>query len=409
MLANLPRARTVMEKHGLDGLIAVHRINVYYLTGFTTELMMIDRPFINFVVLPRREDMPAALTLSFNDLGALAAQTTWVPNIVAVTRNSSVDLTAPPEYYPLREGTTLTPMEHVWDAAAAGQAGKMQHTPTLALKKALEDAGLSRGRIGCDDPRIFTWLYDAGLTQITGSEASNVFREIRMIKTPEEIDLMRSAALMNEAAAKAAMASIREGAQREEIDRVFNTAWAGAGGKGLYILVGTHGGTRFGPGIAAGDPVMIDAIGSFRGYHGDIGRTVVVGEASEEVSRSYRAMVTGWHEARDRIRPGMRASELVATAVAATNMAGFPHCRRAVLHSLGLEHTDNPLPHGPDRGSGDLVLEENMVISFEMPHHETGWGHMHLEDSVLVTATGNEALTKLAMDLEVLPRGRAGF
>lgn len=93
----------------------------------------------------------------------------------------------------------------------------------------------------------------------------------------------------------------------------------------------------------------------------------------------------------------------MATAVEAAKKADFTQRRRAVLHSLGLEHTDNPISLGREQGQPDLILEENVIVSFELPHYETGWGHMHFEDSVLVKAARNTALTLLGFDLEVRP------
>jgi Xaa-Pro aminopeptidase len=38
------------------------------------------------------------------------------------------------------------------------------------------------------------------------------------------------------------------------------------------------------------------------------------------------------------------------------------------------------------------MLLENMVINVDMPHTEIGWGSVHMEDTVRITATGCERL-----------------
>ena len=51
---------------------------------------------------------------------------------------------------------------------------------------------------------------------------------------------------------------------------------------------------------------------------------------------------------------------------------------------------------------GDLVFEENMVINVDLPYHELGWGAMHLEDMIRVTADGCEPLTSMDTSLRVI-------
>ena len=71
MLLNKPRAYEVMDRHGLDGLIATTQINVYYLTNFWGAMMRMRRSFFNYAVLPRREDAPAALIITSVELNRL--------------------------------------------------------------------------------------------------------------------------------------------------------------------------------------------------------------------------------------------------------------------------------------------------------------------------------------------------
>ena len=83
---------------------------------------------------------------------------------------------------------------------------------------------------------------------------------------------------------------------------------------------------------------------------------------------------------------------------------GFPGFRDPVVHSLGLEHTDDPKPFGVQpQTKPDQVLRPGMVVNVDMPHTEIGWGSIHLEDTVRVTADGCESLTSWPTDLRVVP------
>ena len=59
MLLNKPRAYEVMDKYGLDGLLAATRQNIYYLTNHWGYSSRVERTFMNYAVLPRDETAPA--------------------------------------------------------------------------------------------------------------------------------------------------------------------------------------------------------------------------------------------------------------------------------------------------------------------------------------------------------------
>ncbi|MSO66030.1 MAG: aminopeptidase P family protein [Alphaproteobacteria bacterium] len=403
MLCNLPRAREIMAKHRLDGLLATHRVNIYYLTDYWGALMRIDRGFTNFAVLPRAENAPAGLVVVLTEMHALTERPTWVPNVVAVGRDPEAGHEETlPELYPTRPGSTLTAQEQAWNRLIAAQRGKLQGTPIEALKRIVGDAGLAKGRIGTDDLRVVKWLNDLGLPGLEAVDATNIFREIRLIKTAAELDLLRRAAVVNGEAAMAATEAAHDGATLDELERLFNRHWAEKGGHGIYLLIGSAGGMRHGA-IKRGDPFMIDALGVFSHYHGDFGRTAIVGEPGGDFAKSYRAIRKGWEAARLAAKPGVDIRDLTALAVGVVHREGFPQYHRAVVHSIGLEHTDNPALYGPVRPQGSFVLAENMAVSFDMPHHELGWAHMHLEDTLHITKDGAVPLTELSMDLMVLP------
>ena len=79
----------------------------------------------------------------------------------------------------------------------------------------------------------------------------------------------------------------------------------------------------------------------------------------------------------------------------------MPELVYATPHSVGLEHTDDPKSVGGQQGqAADTVLEKNMVLNVDMPFTEIGWGSVHLEDTVRITADGFETLT--SGDLEII-------
>ena len=85
MLLNKPRADEVMERHGLDGLVATNRHNIYYLTEFWGYEMRGERTFTNYAVLPRADGAPAAVVLQMTEYAASLSSPPWVPNVIGIS------------------------------------------------------------------------------------------------------------------------------------------------------------------------------------------------------------------------------------------------------------------------------------------------------------------------------------
>ncbi len=415
MLLNKPRAYEVMDRHGLDGLVAATQINIYYLTDFWGSLMRMRRSFYNYAILPRREEAPAALICSAVELqrfANVAEMPSWVPNVCAYshpvsfeTRNYDPDTEEPDVNqlglrWPVRHDS-LTTSDQEFMESLASYEGHYSATAALALRKALKDAELEEAYLGFDDPRVLQWMNEIGLGKLTGIEATNIFREIRVIKSPSELDILAEAGRRNEIAMNAAIATIRPGLPLQEIRLAHQISMASQDGHTVYILA-TQRGERDGD-VLEGELIMLDALAEYRHYHGDIGRTAVVGEPTSEMRRRNEAMQIGCEIAYGAIRPGATGKDVTTKVLDGISKAGFSGFFIATPHSVGLEHSDHPLPIGLQMPGayGDFVFEENMVFTLDMPYHEIGWGGMHLEDMVRVTRTGCEPMTSLDTSLRV--------
>lgn len=417
MLLNRDRAYEVMDRHDLDGLVAATQVNIYYLTNFWGSLMRMRRSFYNYAVLPRAEQSPAALICSAVELqrfANVAEMPSWVPNICAyshpvsaATRNYDPDTEEPDANqlglkWPVRD-SSLTVSDKEFLESLAIHEGRYSATAALALKKAIKDAGLDKAKLGFDDPRVLAWLNDLGLPNLSGVEATNIFRQIRMVKSPLELEILTEAGRRNEAAMNAAIDVIRPGVPLYDLRLAHQTAMASQDGHTVYVLA-TQRGEREGE-ATEGELIMLDALAEYRHYHGDIGRTAVVGEPTAEMCKRNEAMTIGCEVAYETVRPGVTGQELTTKVLDAISKAGFRDFFIATPHSVGLEHSDHPLPIGLEMPGayGDFIFEENMVFTLDMPYHEVGWGGMHLEDMIRVTKTGCEAITSLDTSLRVCP------
>jgi Xaa-Pro dipeptidase len=407
-LLNAERARELMARAGVDALVAQLPVNVYYLSGYWGFLMGTERfDAAYFAVLPHAGDRPASLVLPSIELRRVASEGgVWMPGLHAFSSpledDEAVEAGRPYEGWPARDGVDLSPRERTWVDIVAQHRDRVAASALHALGRAGRESGLDGAHILTDDARVPGWLEAHGVRLASARYDPCFFNAIRMIKTNPEVALMREAALRNEASMLAAVDALAEGATWEEIETVYMTEMARRGARGVYCICGI-GGLPTGR-IQRGEPVLFDALGQYRRYHGDFGRSAVLGEPSAEHARRFRALRSGWEAILPLIRPGIRYSELAERALETVRRSGFPEFRYVTPHGLGLEHTDDPKPVGVQLGTKpDQVLEPGMVINVDMPYTEIGWGSLHLEDTVLVTADGHELLTTADLDLRCVP------
>ncbi len=411
MLLNRGRAAELLERDRLDGLVAGRPENQYYLSGywglFNTPVGY-DGSY--FAVLPRREADPAALILPALEIRRLATcGGTWMPSTYAYSRpgdepdfSDGTPHGAPYTGWPVRTPALLGPLEQQWVDTVRQLGAGMSPDAFWAVTRALRAAGLARGRIAVDDARLPGWLSACGLADLRCEYRPQLFNEIRMVKTPDEIALLGTAARINERALLAAADALRTGSTWESIETVFMTETAAQGGRGVYLLCGV--GELPARKVRPGEPVMLDGLGQYRRYHGDFGRCAVVGEPGAEHRSRHRALCNGWEAAQAWLRPGVRYSEVAGAVGEAVRRSGLRDFRDPIVHGLGLEHTDDPKPYGVQpQTKADQVLQADMVVNVDMPHTEIGWGSLHMEDTVLIRADGCEFLTSNDVALRVIP------
>jgi Xaa-Pro dipeptidase len=410
MLVNRDHADLIMAKYRLDGLVAALPANIYYLSSHLGISGMMGRHYSSFAVLPRNREAPASLIINGSMVYHLDYRPTWMPNIEVFsypTGQSGQDGRPLAEPLPspwarvVRENS-LTGRDRLLLALYAQFEGKTAVSAAASLAKALGKAGLLSATVGFDDMRVPPCLG----ADFSGKaiDALNIFREIRMVKSEPEIAILREAAMRNEAALDAAIATMHVGQPLQDVDIGHQRKWGELGGKSLWLIVNQRG---LNSGVIEKDePTKIDSVGEYLGYKGDVGRTVVVGSPSDEVERRAEANTAALAALYAAIRPGMRFAEGARIVNDVLRQHGIerPFCG---AHPVGLDHTDQPVPvgHETDFQAFDdvMVFEEGTVFTMDMPYHEIGYGTSHVEDMMVVRPGGAEALSSGDTSLRIIP------
>ncbi len=220
--------------------------------------------------------------------------------------------------------------------------------------------------------------------------------DLRMHKSPAEIDSLRSAAgtvdaVVDEMADVAFSGRTERSISRELIDR---TTSLGHDTMDFWIVAsGPNGASpHHEPGdrvIEHGDAVVVDFGGTQHGYCSDTTRMFVVEEAPYGFDAAYEVLREAQACAVDTVRPGVTAGSIDSVARDIITEAGYGDLFIHRLgHGIGMDTHEHPYII---EGSGQ-VLETGMAFSIEPGIYTPGeWG-MRIEDIVTVTPEGVERL-----------------
>ena len=151
--------------------------------------------------------------------------------------------------------------------------------------------------------------------------------------------------------------------------------------------------------LRPGDAVLLDFGARYRGYHSDISRTVFMGAVKPKLRAVYDAVLESQETAIASVAPGVRARTVYDLAYGVLKRYGFAdYFNHGLGHGLGLEVHEFP------RISHDTtdILDEGMVFTIEPGVYIPRIGGVRIEDDILVTAKGNNVLTKSPKSLIVL-------
>lgn len=272
-------------------------------------------------------------------------------------------------------------------------------SPTELAGDVIKSWQKQNGRIGIEKIALNAMFYDELRQQLPGAEfvaADDILNWVRMVKTPEEIELLRQSALSTDRAIREAFLTAKPGRLEQDIERRISIALLQNGadmvehvtcGAGENSLL-AHPKAEARP-LESGELIRTDTGGIFSGYMSDLARTVAVGEPTAEQEERWNILYQIHTQLIAGARPGVRGKELHEQCLELFQRYGLTCAYTITGHGLGLGQHDDPII-GPNT---ETVLEENMVINLE-PAHRGPDAIMHIEDTVLVTAQGGRILSR---------------
>lgn len=236
---------------------------------------------------------------------------------------------------------------------------------------------------------------------------SGWIEEQRMVKSEDEIALVRDSVKTNSQAFEDVMTQVRPGLRESDLaaELDYRMRCNGAERPAFDTIVSSglrtalpHGRPTSAP-LEKNGLVLIDMGGMQAGYASDMTRMLFIGKPGGKIKQAYNAVLDAQLAALAAVRPGATAERVDRAARDVLKASGldksFVH---STGHGLGLEI------HEPPRLGKKVKtrLQKGMVITIEPGIYVEGFGGIRIEDTVVVTATGCEILTPTAKHLRLI-------
>ena len=361
----ITKARNRMEDAGTSLLVITPSCDLMYLTGYSKPAT----------------DRLTALLLTAHDSYFLCP---------AVEKNylKEVDCQAAPIFWE-DSGDPFKKMYSVLSAA-----------PGISRKSCIKAAVAGRMQSSCLI-RLME-LYPG----ISWNNADSVLVPLRKSKTPEEITIIRRAQEMAERAFARLLENGLEGKTERQLSEQLMKLRLEEGfdavGPGLIAC---------GPGSAsphpilsdnkvqAGDTVMFDFGGTYKGYHADMTRTCAVGYASDKFKEVYSIVLEAHLAVLKAAAPGTACRDMDLAGRSIIERAGYgAYFTHRLGHGIGLDIHEPPFASASEEG----VLETGNVISNEPGIYLPGQFGIRIEDLIVITEKGCESLNTMTKELMIV-------
>ena len=369
------RATASMKERGLDGLLMFRQESMYYLTGYDT----FGYVFFQCLYL----DADGGMTL----------------------------LTRAPDLRQARHTSVIEDIRIWVDRDGA--------SPADELRAILEEHGARGGRLGVEleayglTGRSLRML-DAALDGFCSlDDQSELVSELRVVKSPAEMDYVRIAARLGDDALDEANRLAVPGAFEGDILAAMQGAVFRGGGDypGNEFIIGSgrdallcryYSGRR---NLDAGDQLMIEFAGAYRHYHAALMRTVITGSASERQRDMHKACCEALVAGKEALRPGRPIGEVFDAHARVFDGAGYrEHRMNACGYGMGTTFSPNWMDWPMFYAGNPVIAAPGMVFFLHMIVADSGNGlGMAVGETVAVTDDGIERLSRASLDLVVNP------
>ena len=233
---------------------------------------------------------------------------------------------------------------------------------------------------------------------ISDDRLSTVIKNMRIIKTADEIEKIKAAQLIAEKAFDEVLNFIKPGVTEKEIALTLDFYMLRNGAEALsFDTIALSGkntslphGVPSDKKVCGGEFVLMDYGAVVAGYHSDMTRTVCVGSPSEKMTEIYNIVLKAQEESLNGAKSGMEAKQLDKIARDIIASAGYgENFGHSLGHGVGMEIHEAPNASP----SSDEILRENMVVTVEPGIYIPDEFGVRIEDFIVIKHENSLNLT----------------
>jgi len=301
------------------------------------------------------------------------------------------------------------------DAGWIGEA-RLTQTPASETRGILSDLGVAEGRVGVvglSDIVSAAHLaaFAAALPGCELVDATDLFDDVRAIKSAEEISNLEETSAVLRAVFAALAAEIRPGVDERDMLAEAHRLCRQYGCLDGIAMVGRPPAAGFAPGmggaIGIDDVIVVDLEwGGPSGYWLELRRCFSFGPPPDAIRRYWERRVETFDACVAAMVAGASSDAILTARDTADARYGYTAGDdvRYSAHGIGIDSLEPPWAPGKER-----TLAEGMVLSLHpnvtlSPAEAARYGAVSVGDSVLVTSTGGRRLTYEREEWVVLER-----
>ncbi len=361
--ARYERLKQVMQKEGLDVVVAVSPENTLYFaeTYIMTQSSIRDR--LAMAVLPLEQE-PYMIGCSIEQPTILAE--TWIKDCYFYT--------------------------------------EFLENPIEILARVLKEKGFDHGKVGIELDYLMAHYYRdlvRCLPDVEFVPCANLFGKVRMIKEPEEIELMSFAAKSTVKALEKALLEVHPGDTEFKLATKIKNYMLEDGADVITFMVMGTAENSFQAHKLPNDEILPDgdlmridygaaySRGKLHCYNSDVARTILIGDPNPVYAEVMKKFCEAYQYTYEHVRPGISAKDLFNLCKDKCLSLGMDFACPHIGHSLGIGLHEFPILSPKE----DFELQENMVFCIE-PVLVSAGRKFHTEDLVQVTADGYRVLSQ---------------
>ncbi|WP_163526341.1 M24 family metallopeptidase [Halobacillus ihumii] len=285
----------------------------------------------------------------------------------------------------------------------------IEHKGPMAEEISTQVENLQIKKLGFEQDHVTYKQFDVYRNHLKAElvPTSGLIEKLRLIKTDEELTIIKEAVKIADDAFEHILSYIKPGTKEIDVSNEleFFMRKQGAASSSFDIIVASGKRSALPHGVASqkeiqsGELVTLDFGALYKGYCSDITRTVAVGEISDELKEIYDTVLQAQIKGMEGIKAGITGKEADAlTRDYITDKGYGEYFGHSTGHGIGLD-----VHEGPGLSfRTEQVLEAGMVVTVEPGIYVPNVGGCRIEDDTLVTNTGNERLSHAPKELIIL-------